>query len=84
MHKEKAPEDRGQEMHSTDIVAAPSAADKELSTLRAIAALAGWQLNVTCGHRLRRCYVLHRWGRAIDCADLDAVRAALVRVGVQP
>lgn len=79
MHKEKAPEDRGQEMHSAAILAAPSPVDKELAGLQAVAALAGWQLN-----KHGRFYTLHRWNRAIDCADICAVRAALARVGVQP
>lgn len=79
MHKEKAPEDRGQVITESNsaIVAEPSAIDKQFTTLRAHAALAGWRLD-----RSGRFYILHKWGRAIDCADLDAARAALLRVGV--
>lgn len=83
MDKKIAPaQDRGQSHPSVEIVAELNAADKELATLRALAALAGWRLDATQGPGARRWYILHRWGRAIDCADLQAVRAALVRVGV--
>lgn len=79
MHKEKAPEDRGQVIteKNSAIVAEPSEANKEFATLRAHAALDGWRVD-RCGKH----FILHRWGRCIDCADLDAVRAALLRVGV--
>lgn len=70
--------DRGEVHPSTVIVAEPSPADKAFTTLQARAALAGWQL-----HKHGRFYTLHRWCRAIDCCDLDAVRAALKRAGVQ-
>lgn len=69
--------DRGEGKQSVVIVAEPAPIDKDLATLRAVAALAGWRLD-RCG----RHFVLHRWNRAIDCCDLDSVRGALARVGV--
>lgn len=49
---------------------------KTFSTLRAQAALLGWQLErdgANCA--------LIRWNRALHCADLPAVQAALARIG---
>lgn len=77
-HQEKAPvQDRGEVHPSSVIFAEPAPESKLFATMQARAALAGWQL-----HRCGGIYVLHRWNRAIDCADLHAVRAALARVGV--
>lgn len=76
--KKMAPANRDHEhIQAAEIVAEPIAIDKELATLQAHAARAGWRLD-----RWGRHYVLHRWGRCIDCFDLDAVRGALLRVGV--
>ena len=93
MHKEKAPEFiRGQVIQAAEIVAEASEANKQFATLRARQAAKGEVLEnfpevhaALDGWRVDRCgkhFILHRWGRCIDCADLDAVRAALLRVGV--
>lgn len=49
---------------------------KALATLRAQAALLGWQIE-----RDEAGFALIRWARALHCADVQAVRAALARIG---
>lgn len=68
-----APSPRDQPKETSDDSAA-----KAFASLQAGAALAGWQLLKSGRH-----FVLVRWNRAIDCADLDAVRGALRRMGLQ-
>ena len=49
---------------------------KAFANLRALAALLGWRLErdgANCA--------LIRWNRALHCADLPAVQAALARIG---
>ncbi|EGJ11953.1 hypothetical protein [Rubrivivax benzoatilyticus] len=61
----------------------PATSAQTLAELQALAARAGWRLTSSSAPIGRRQFVLSRWGRAIDCADLDDVRAALARVGVR-
>jgi len=67
-----------------DCAATDDGARKVFASLQAHAAMQGWRLDALHDVRGRPCYVLHRWGRAIDCTDIDAVRAALVRMGCAP
>lgn len=91
MHQEKAPvQSRGEEQDYALIVDAQAPEDKaedgEFATVRAIAARAGWRLDrfsrVGRWGSSLSIFVLSRWGRAIDCFDLEAVRVALRRAGV--
>ena len=67
-----------------DCASTDDGARKVFASLQAHAAMQGWRLDALHDVRGRPCYVLLRWGRAIDCTDIDAVRAALVRMGCAP
>jgi len=58
--------------------------DKDYRSLQAEAALHGVRVERVLGYTCRWTYIAIRGGRCIDCADLAAVRAALVRLGVRP
>lgn len=52
-----------------------------LAELQALAARGGWRLTRTGATIGQRQFALTRCGRAIDCAEVDEVHAALARVG---
>ncbi len=56
--------------------------EKNYRTLQAEAALSGLRIERVLGAYGQARYVVIRGGRAIDCADLAAVRAAMTRLGV--
>lgn len=61
--------------------AVDSSAAKELSTLQAKAALAGWEVKPGTGEGGRPAFFVTRWGFTRELGNLDAVRTFLHVVG---
>lgn len=82
MHEEKnAPAQSQGEVESAAIVSGGTCLDKAYRTEQAKAAFLGLRVERVLGCNGRMQFIVIRRGWAVDCADLEAVRLAMARMG---